>query len=104
LVRASGQYELEVTGAVAYGQKSSIDPIIGTYTQMSGYTTNLGACKFLPDGTIVTANGPGGNWKLFDEGTKTYVINIDGQERHSLQFVAGRGLCDADIIYFQQLR
>jgi hypothetical protein len=104
LVRTGGDYELEATGAVQFGQKSNVDPIVHTYNQMAGYTVLLGASKFLPDGTIQTASGANGTWKLFDQSTHTYVINIDGQERHSLQYSAGRGLVDSDVIIFQELK
>jgi len=104
LVRSGGTYQLEVTGAVSFGQKSNADPVIGMYKQMAGYTSLLGDCKFLADGSIQTTSGANGNWKLFDKDTQTYVINIDGQDRHSLQYVPGRGLCDGDTILFQELK
>jgi len=103
-VRMGGDYEIEATGAVSFGQKSNTDPVIGTYKQMSGYTALLGDCKFLPDGTVQTTSGANGSWKLFDESSHTYVINIDRQDTHNLQFVSGRGLCDGDSVVFQQLR
>jgi hypothetical protein len=104
LVRAGGDYEVEATGAVSFGAKSDVDPVIGTYNEMSGYTTLLGTCKFLPDGKIETTSGTSGSWKLFDKSSQTYVINFDGQDRHSLQLVQGRGLCDNDTIMFQSLK
>jgi hypothetical protein len=104
LVRTGGDYQIEATGAVSFGQKSDVDPVIGTYNEMTGYTSLLGTCKFLPDGKIETTSGTSGSWKLFDKGSQTYVINIDGQDRHSLQLVPGRGLCDNDMILFQSLR
>jgi hypothetical protein len=105
LVRAGGDYELEATGTVSFGQTSMADPIIGTYNNMGGYTTALGTCKFTPDGKVVTTSGANGDWKLFDESTRMYVINIDGQDRHSLKFVPARGLVDDQgIIDFQLLR
>jgi hypothetical protein len=74
------------------------------YKQMSGYTSVLGDCKFTADGKVVTTSGASGKWSLFDKDSQTYVIDIEGQERHSLQFKSGRGLCDGDLIVFQQLR
>jgi hypothetical protein len=72
---------------------------------MSGYTEILGDCKFSPDGSIQTTQGSNGNWKLFDRDSLTYVINIERQERQSLQYKAGRGLCDPQGgIVFQELR
>jgi hypothetical protein len=101
LVRMGGDYQIEATGAVTFGAASSADPVIGIYKQMAGYTSLLGASKFLADGTIETASGANGKWKLFDKDSLMYVIDVDGQERHSLKLVPGRGLCDGDIIIFQ---
>jgi hypothetical protein len=103
LVRMGGSYEIEVSGAVAFGQPSSGDPIVGMYKQMTGYTTLLGDCKFLADGSIQSTSGIGGNWKLFDKPSQTYIVNIDGQDRHSLQLMAGRGLVEGDSLVFQQM-
>jgi hypothetical protein len=103
LVRMGGNYELVVTGDAAFAQPSTGDPVIGTYKQMCGYTSLVGACKFLPDGTIQTTSGANGSWQLFDKSTQTYIIDIDGQDRHSLQYMSGRGLCDGDTIVFQSL-
>jgi hypothetical protein len=104
LVRMGGDYELEVTGAAAFGQQSSVDPIIGTYKEMAGYSTDLGDCTFLANGNIQTTSGATGDWKVFDKDTQTYVINIVGQDRHSLQLSTGRGLVDGQTLIFQQLR
>jgi hypothetical protein len=105
LVRIGGDYELEVTGAVAFAQASTADPVIGMYKQMCGFSKLLGDCKFLADGTIQTTSGATGDWSLFDKGSQTYVINIKGEDRHSLQFIAGRGLVDEDkTVVFQLLR
>lgn len=104
LVRVGGNYEIEASGAVAFGPASNVAPIVGVYKQMSGYTKLLGDCKFTVDGKIVTTSGATGNWKIFDEGTQVYVINIEGEERHSLKFIQGRGLVDGDIIVYQQLK
>jgi len=104
LVRTGGNYQLEASGDVSFGEKSTTDPIIGTYKQMAGYTTLLGASKFLSDGSIQTASGINGGWKLFDKDTHTYVINMAGQSQLSLQYVQGRGLCDGDTIVFQELK
>ena len=105
LVRMGGDYEIVVTGDVAFGQKSNADPIVGTFKCMGGYTETLGDCKFSPDGSIQTTQGSNGNWRLFDRDSLTYVINIERQERQSLQYKAGRGLCDPQGgIVFQELR
>jgi hypothetical protein len=104
LVRMGGDYELDASGAIAFGEQSTEDPVIRTYKQMGGYTKLLGDCKFNLDGSIVTTSGASGNWKLFDKSSQTYVVNIDGEERHSLHYMPGRGLCDGDSIVFQELR
>jgi hypothetical protein len=104
LVRTGGDYQLEVTGPVSFGEKSNADPVIGMYKQMGGYTSLLGDCKFAADGTIQTTSGANGNWKLFDKDSQTYVIDIDGESRHSLQYIEGRGLCDNGMIIFQQIQ
>jgi hypothetical protein len=104
LIRMGGSYVLEATGNVQFAQASTADPVIGMYKQMNGYTSLLGDCKFLADGTVVTTSGAGGKWQLFDKDSKTYIVDIEGQDRHSLQFMPGRGLCDGDSIIFQALR
>ncbi|MBA3857500.1 MAG: hypothetical protein C0507_11385 [Cyanobacteria bacterium PR.3.49] len=105
LLRVGGNYEIEATGAVSFSQsESTTAPIAGMYKQMAGYTKPLGDCKFSEDGKIVTTNGATGDWKLFDKDSQLYVVNIDGEERHSLKFVPGRGLIESDIIIYQLLR
>lgn len=104
LLRTGGDYQIEATGAVAFGAAGTTDPVIGVYKQMGGYTKNLGASKFLADGTIETASGETGKWKLFDKDSMMYVVDVEGQERHSLKLMPGRGLCDGDAIIFQDVR
>ncbi len=105
LVRAGGDYQVEATGAVSFGAKSSADPIIGAYKQMGGYTKELGTCKFNADGTMVSTSGINGKWSLFDAASQTYVIDVQDQERQSLQLRPGKGLCDqSDFAVFQLLR
>ncbi len=104
LIRAGGDYQLEVSGVAAFGSKSDAEPIVHIYKQMCGYTAALGNCKFQSDGTVATTSGASGTWKLFDRDSNTYVIAIEGQDKHSLQYVAGRGLCDGDSIWFQEIR
>jgi len=105
LLRVGGNYEIEVTGAVSFLPSSApTTPIVGVYKQLAGYTKSLGDCKFTSDGKVVTTSGASGDWKMFDEETQTYIVNIDGEQRHSLKFVPGRGLIDNDIIIYQQLR
>lgn len=105
LLRVGGNYEIEATGAVSFTASNSANPsIVGIFKQLAGYTKPLGDCKFSADGKVVTTSGASGNWKLFDEDAQIYVVNIDGEERHSLKFVPGRGLIDNDIIVYQQLK
>jgi site-specific recombinase XerD len=35
-----------------------------------------------PNGAGKSTSGATGNWKLFEKDSRTYVINIDGQDRH----------------------
>jgi hypothetical protein len=104
LLKAGGEYQIEATGAVAFGPASTDDPVVGIYKHMNGYTSRLGDCKFLADGTIQTTSGATGTWKLFDKDSQTYVIDMSGQERCSLQFMSGRGLLNGDSIIFQRIR
>lgn len=48
LVRAGGDYELEVSGAVAFGAQSTADPIVGVYKEMNGYSTDLEIASLPP--------------------------------------------------------
>jgi hypothetical protein len=107
-VLMGGSYVLESTGAVQFGHASTADavivpadPVIGTYKQAEGDSSELGDFKFLPDGTIETTSGAHGKWKLFDKATQIYTIDIDGQERRSLQFISGQGLSEGGTIIFQ---
>ena len=105
LVRMGGEYSISVSGAVAYGQAKSGDPIVGTYMQMCCMTENIGLTKFQPNGTIVAANGFTGTWKLFDASTHTYALVING-EQLSVTYVAARGLVssnDSGAIVFKAL-
>jgi hypothetical protein len=103
LVRMGGTYDLEASGAVAFGVERSLgDPIVQTFYgdfgapsgQGAGGTQDYGATKFRADGSIVCANGASGTWKLFDAGTRVYSIVLDGQH-YSLKYEPGRGLIDA---------
>jgi len=106
LVRMGGEYSISVSGAVAYGQEKTGDPIVGTYMQTMGMTENIGLTKFKPDGTVVAANGFTGTWKLFDANTHTYAVVING-ERLSVIYMPGRGLVSGDdpsTIFFKALK
>ncbi|HEY9685258.1 MAG TPA: hypothetical protein V6C86_27030 [Oculatellaceae cyanobacterium] len=63
-VRQGGDYEIEATGAIAFGVKPSSVPIIGMYKPRNGFTQDLGQVRVNADGTIQTTNGPSGKWRL----------------------------------------
>lgn len=108
LLRMGGDYEIEAVGDVAFDDEKSLgDPIVRTYDpKTSHYSESYGAVKFNSDGTIVTANGFTGTWKLFDKESRIYAIQL-GQIRYSLQYRPGYGLVrpsDPNSIEFQELR
>jgi hypothetical protein len=108
LIRMGGDYEIEATGDVAFDEvKSAADPIIRTYEpKVMHYSEAYGATKFLADGTVETANGFSGTWKVFDRENRIYTVVI-GSIRYSLQYLPGYGLVrpgEPNIIEFQELR
>ncbi|HVF47755.1 MAG TPA: hypothetical protein VNA17_09335 [Pyrinomonadaceae bacterium] len=106
LLRAGGDYEIEATGAVQFDEvRSAADPIVRTYSPKTGLD-DYGAAKFLADGTIETANGFRGTWKLFDRENRIYSVVIE-KFRVSVQYLPGYGLVrpdDPSLIVFQELR
>ena len=108
LIRMGGDYEIEATGDVAFGEVTSpADPIIRTYDPKTmHYSDAYGATKFLADGTVETANGFSGTWKVFDQENRIYTVMI-GNIRYSLQYIPGYGLVrpgEPNTIEFQELR
>ena len=108
LLRMGGDYEIEVTGDAQFDEvKSKADPIVRTYDPKTmHYSEAYGATKFLTDGTIETANGFSGTWKVFDRENRIYTVVI-GKIRYSLQYLPGYGLVrpgEPNIIEFQELR
>jgi hypothetical protein len=102
LVRAACNYNIVVTGNVAYGEPSSLPEIAGTYESM---TNGLGLTKFLPDGTLITATGIKGTWTLFDADTKTYLVKVN-DDSFNLKLIPAQGLVDANntaIVSFKML-
>jgi hypothetical protein len=96
LVRQTTPYNLVVTGNVSFADSSAgPDPIIGLYAQklMFQGEPELGAVKFLANGTIVTSNGGGGSWKLFDADSGIYSVTVGGR-RMTLTLQRGRALVD----------
>lgn len=108
LIRMGGDYEIEATGDVAFGEVTSpADPIIRTYDPKTmHYSDAYGATKFLADGTVETVNGFSGTWKVFDRENRIYTVVI-GNIRYSLQYIPGYGLVrpgEPNTIEFQELR
>lgn len=108
LLRMGGDYEIEATGDVQFDEvKSAVDPIVRTYDPKTmHYSESYGATRFLADGTIETANGFSGTWKVFDRENRIYTVVI-GRIRYSLQYLPGYGLVrpgEPNIIDFQELR
>jgi hypothetical protein len=108
LLRMGGDYEIEATGDVQFDEaKSAVDPIVRTYDPKTmHYSESYGATKFLADGTIETANGFSGTWKVFDRENRIYTVVI-GKIRYSLQYLPGYGLVrpgEPNFVEFQELR
>jgi len=108
MIRMGGDYEIEATGDVSFGgAESAVDPIVQTFDPKTAhYSGPYGAVKFNADGTVITANGFTGNWKVFDKENRIYAITI-GNIRYSLQYRPGYGLVnpsEPNMISFQELR
>jgi len=109
MLRMGGDYEIEASGDVAFDdEKSTGDLIVRTYEPKIAEQAigDYGTVRFNADGTIDTANGFNGNWKLFDRDNRIYVVKIM-QYRYSLQYRPGYGLVKPDepnMIVFQELR
>ena len=104
LIRMGGDYEVEASGDVAFGDsKSSGDPVVRTYDSMvNGY----GATRFTADGTVIGSDGSEGTWKAFDPENRIYTVEI-GQFRWSVQYRPGYGLVkpsEPNMIVFQELK
>jgi hypothetical protein len=96
LVRQTTPYNIVVTGNVSFGSASAgPDAIVGVYAQKMMFQgePELGAVKFLANGTIATSNGDSGTWKLFDADSGIYTIII-GSRRMTLTLQRGRALVD----------
>lgn len=104
LIRMGGDYEIEATGNVEFGSvASSADPVIRTYDSK---VNSYGAVRFLPDGSVVAADGSRGTWTAFDPANRIYTVEI-GKFRWSVQYAPGYGLvnpAEPTIIVFQELR
>lgn len=107
LIRMGGDYEIEATGDVDFGDvKSTVDPIVRTYEAKTGYNS-YGAARFLADGTIETSNGYRGTWKAFDPENRLYTVVMNDGFRIPVQYIPGYGLVkpsEPNMIEFQELR
>jgi hypothetical protein len=104
LIRMGGDYEIEASGNVQFGEVSgSADPIIRTFQSM---VNSYGATRFLSDGSVVASDGSRGAWQAFDPENHIYTVEI-GKFRWSVQYLPGYGLVnpsDPSSIVFQELR
>ncbi len=104
LIRMGGDYEIEVTGDVEFGEaRSGANPVIRTYESK---VNSYGATRFLADGSVVASDGSRGTWKEFDPENRIYTVLI-GEFRFSVQYIAGYGLVkpgEPNTIVFQELR
>jgi hypothetical protein len=104
LIRMGGDYEIEASGSVRFGESSAAaDPIIRTFQSM---VNSYGATRFLANGTVVGSDGSQGTWKAFDPENRIYTVEI-GKFRWSVQYLPGYGLvdpADPSNIRFQELR
>ncbi len=104
LIRMGGDYEIEATGDVQFGEAASTaDPIVRTYeSKVNSYAPT----RFLADGSVVASDGSRGTWKAFDPENRIYTVQIDGF-RFSVQYLPGYGLVksgEPNTIVFQELR
>jgi hypothetical protein len=111
LLRAGGNYDVEVTGAVTYDNNTasdSQDPIVKTYQLMRPVTGLFegGAAKFYSDGSLKLGDGNTGTWKLFDTDSKIYIVTIKGYN-FNVKLRPGIGLVDTrdtSSITFKEVR
>jgi hypothetical protein len=83
LIVAAGRYNIQATGAVKFAEMDSNPAqVVGTY-RVRGYQLGENErdklIKLLPDGRIESETGSTGSWSLFDQGSKTYVIQLAGK-------------------------
>ncbi len=93
LVRQTNAYTLTVSGSTSGNEVSSgsqKDQVAGVY---DANNSNYGVAKFSADGSITTTSGNSGQWTLFDDATRTYVVNI-GSDKWTLTFEPARGFVD----------
>jgi hypothetical protein len=109
LVRNGGDYSITVSGpGVNFSGAHAAGPeqIVGSYTLMvCPPDLECQATRFLADGTLLTADGHKGTWKVFDPDSLIYAVVI-GRDHWSLKLSPGRGLLDTSSsnIVFQAIR
>ena len=107
LLRMGGDYEIEATGDVAFGEgASAVDPIVRTFESKTGYNT-YGAVKFFANGTLETSTGYRGTWKAFDPDNRIYQVALNDGYKVTVQYIPGFGLVrpsSPNIVDFQELR
>ncbi len=107
LLRMGGDYEIEATGDVAFGEGASgVDPIVRTFESKTGYNT-YGAVKFFANGTLETSTGYRGTWKAFDPDNRIYQVALNDGYKVTVQYIPGFGLVrpsSPNIVDFQELR
>jgi hypothetical protein len=102
LVRQTTAYTLEASGSASFTSGAAAGPsIVGIYAVG---VNEGGTAKFLANGTITATTGVTGSWKLFDAGSRTYVV-VYGGKRYSLTYQPGRGFVDNNnLLVFTQKR
>ena len=109
LLRSGGDYTISFTGPGAdYAGVHAAGPeqIVGTYNlnQRPDDLENQ-SVRFAADGSVMTADGHKGTWKVFDPDALIYYIAI-GKDHWNLKLVPGRGLCETtnlNSIVFQAI-
>jgi len=110
LVRAGGDYSIVLSGPaidLAGVKAAGPEQVVGTYSMMTCPPDfDCQAVRFQANGTVMTADGHTGTWKIFDPDALIYTVVI-GRDRWSLKLVPGRGLVNTDdtsIVAFQAVK
>lgn len=86
LLVAVGRYNIRATGAVSFeeGAESEYAAAPGTYRYGNEFV------KLTADGSLESTTGYAGAWKMFDAGSRTYVLGL-GDGRQTLTYWPGVG-------------
>jgi len=110
LVRAGGDYSIVLSGPaidLAGVKAAGPEQVVGTYSMMTCPPDfDCQAVRFQANGTVMTADGHTGTWKIFDPDALIYTVVI-GRDRWSLKLVPGRGLVNTDdtsVVAFQAVK